>query len=107
MRREVAEAWVRDLRSNPPQTTTMLYDGRAHCCLGRLCVVLGLPPTIYEDVVLPDAVMQLADIKDQEGRFTIPAGEYATASTSLAALNDGGMTFSQIADMIDYFWEDL
>jgi hypothetical protein len=41
MKREIAEAWIADLRTNPPQATGQLYDGEGYCCLGRLCLVVG------------------------------------------------------------------
>lgn len=41
MKKEIADLWIADLRANPPQAKGALFNGQGHCCLGRLCVVLG------------------------------------------------------------------
>lgn len=100
MKREVAEAWVKDLRTNPPKTTTVLYDGTGYCCLGRLAMVLGCAPNdeIMEAYLSQD-LMDLSGMRTSCG--TLPNDD------SLAEMNDAGSTFAEIADVIEKYWEAL
>lgn len=119
MKREIAEAWVADLRTNPPQATGRLYDGTGHCCLGRLCLVIGATfghhtneyhdgeyypvldgETLFEHEVLPREILNLAGIRSQ-------SGIYGDAGKELTDLNDNGATFAEIAVVIEENWESL
>ena len=106
MNREIAELWVKDLRSNPPQTRLKLFDGKGYCCLGRLCLLAGLTP--YEedrrfffstnDATLPNKVLKWAGMRDEVGHYK---------DTSLAEQNDSGKTFAEIADIIEAHVDEL
>lgn len=100
-----------------------------HCCLGVLCEITGMEelpsscPNLYDlDFGFPDdpddhnstvLPYQLAAgvgfISDSNSPMVNPSFYYPdnlgnTQSHSLADLNDAGLTFSQIADVIDYFF---
>jgi hypothetical protein len=117
MKREIAEAWIADLRTNPRQTTGMLFDGRGHCCLGRLCLVVGatfenkieeggnygpypvLDGTMLEEnEMLPFAIQKLAGMASDNGAY---------GTNALTHLNDNGVTLAKIADIIEKHWEKL
>ncbi len=125
MKKEIAEKWVADLRTNPPQCKSVLYNGRGYCCLGRLCVILGVEfKNQYEinvsyplyqylpyrdgnrintdysaDAVLPEEIQDLAGMHSANG--------FMHSGNALSDLNDSGKSFSQIADIIEENWEVL
>jgi hypothetical protein len=116
MNRKLAKLWSADLRDPAhKQAKGALFDGKGHCCLGRLCVVLN--EQFVRDTstqryfvegtnnfeVLPGRVMDRAGIATDGGQFVPAYGRI----DSLADGNDEGLTFPQIADLIDCFWEDL
>jgi hypothetical protein len=112
MDKAIAEAWVTDLRSNPPQAIGFLYDAEGYCCLGRLCIVMGIPKEdIMEEADLDSqpgwrkkSTMRspVGRPKDDEG-ISVAGNCYGT----LADANDAGCTFEQIADAIERDWERL
>ena len=55
--------------------------------------------------VLPKEMLSI--IKTPIGEFTIYDVDGESESFSLVNLNDSDFTFNQIADVIDYFYEDL
>lgn len=99
MKREVAEAWIKDLRSGPKQGQNFLGDETTgHCCLGRLCVVLGVefdPKGIH----LPPKAREAAEMKSGTGWYG--------HENHLTNDNDSGLTFAEIADIIEAHWEEL
>lgn len=109
MKRKWARLWIKDLMAGHKQATHMLYnpltDG--HCCLGRLCRIVGLKPIIngryasfkHDNIILPAVVMRITGMHSYDGK--IP--HY----NSLATMNDKGMTFPQIAAIIRKHWRDL
>lgn len=117
MKREIAEAWIADLRTNPPQATGQLYDGEGYCCLGRLCLVVGatfekridedgLFPVLNgtmlsEHEMLPDQIQSLVNMNSNDGAY----GE--NNDDTLTTLNDDGLTFAEIADIIEKHWQEL
>ncbi len=120
MKKEIAEKWVADLRTNPPQCKGSLYDGEGHCCLGRLCVVLGATFVeksensnyshypIYEGTVLYESGLLPQEIQDEAGMITREGSLVEEEDLySLASLNDKGYNFFQIADIIERNWEKL
>lgn len=129
MKQEVAKAWADDLRSGPPKCQGTLFDGIGYCCLGRLCVVLGIEAIRKTDSSLakengcyyefdgsigslPQSVMKASGVRTRYGSlFDSDSSLFdsdATATTcSLARMNDGGFTFTQIADFIDTHWKRL
>jgi len=99
-----------------------------YCCLGVLCdlaVKAGVPisvdgPTLCEaddpddeeywngveydssDALLPDSVMKWAGLRSDDGKlFGSGDGFYGNENDTLAARNDGGASFAEIAELID------
>jgi hypothetical protein len=116
MKQEIAKAWSADLRDPAnKQASGVLFDGECYCPLGRLCVVLGekfvwsgeLVRYVVEGTeswqVLPFHVMDKAGMHTLSGAFPVTENRFV----KLSAANDAGLTFPQIADLVDYFAEDL
>jgi len=111
--KELRKKWVEALRSGQyKQTVGVLYDGTGYCCLGVACKVMGVEPetrnnNFYFDDQNSVLSINAADklgLKDCNGEF----GTDDTILTgSLTTMNDDGMTFEQIADMIEYEPEGL
>lgn len=118
MKKEIAEAWIKDLRTNPPQADGALCDGKGHCCLGRLAVVLGCKfkfdegedgyvPVLKGRIlkassVLPWKLRQLSGLKTDNGALNDGDVDFV-----LAEMNDKGVPFRKIADLIEKHWEAL
>jgi hypothetical protein len=120
MKKEIADKWVADLRTNPPQCKKVLYNGKGHCCLGRLYLVLGARfeedaslkvyyPVFNEKLqsctrayafCLSDDLIKAAGMQSRTGK-------YDSESAGLTVMNDNGNTFFQIADVIEKNWEKL
>lgn len=120
MNPEIKTKWVAKLRD--PDTkqgyNALAYPNGARCCLGVLCDIavqdhLIRPPVsnfdddsegglYYEDrdKVLPSRVGEWADVSSPNGTFALPHGP----DIALSELNDSLFTFSQIADVIEYFF---
>ena len=122
MNRKIAELWIADLRTNPPQSRGVLFDGNGHCCLGRLCELNGLKPvenrhsdrnTYYYDdetFMLPSQVKEWAEMKSDDGSYGsyIGVSRYiGEDSGTLTDDNDSGKTFAEIADIIEAHIEEL
>lgn len=113
--------WIKALRSGQyKQGKHQLHSGDKFCCLGVACdlfkeeleldtreaEMLGCEEkcTVYDSewTVLPDVVQEHLDLKTIDGSPTLSEED----TFSLVSLNDGGMSFSQIADRLetgDYF----
>lgn len=124
MKKEIADAWVKELRSgNYKQATGVLKScGDGFCCLGVLSdmyvktfpeiatwddgdfTILGTDQ--YENLNLPEAVMKWSGVRNYAGRVgnLIDDEGYEVI---LANLNDDGSTFDEIADVIEEHWEKL
>lgn len=97
MKPRIKAKWVSALRSGKyKQTTGIMYDQGAHCCLGVLCEVAGAKRRggrfihkrtngIY---LLPEALRKQVALDGQQ-------------ESHLTRLNDHGKTFDQIADYIE------
>lgn len=116
---ENAKKWVAALRSGDYEQETIGLMRQAYqpgygsktkngpdkfCCLGVLCDISGLAkwkgigesatPTYMGDLFhLPKAVMEWAGLRDDCGAF----GE----ERALSGINDAGIGFSEIADIIE------
>lgn len=103
--------WVEALRSGEfKQTEGALCARGRHCCLGVGCeLAIRSGVTInrddrqtrvafdnFEDV-LPDQVIKFLGLKSDDGHF-IAAGHI---HKTLAAINDAGTSFLEIADIIE------
>lgn len=124
MKREIAEKWIADLRTNPPQATGALFDGKGHCCLGRLCLVLGatfekqivgghyfpvINDKIYRDAsTLHREIIEMAGMNSRTGRFATGVDDDGDVEFDyLTDINDDVGTFPDIADIIEAKWESL
>lgn len=122
MRKEIADLWTAALRSGKyKQTRGFLKTEEGFCCLGVLCelavesnIIKG--PT-YQDMEgerkyyyaksrydLPTEVREWADINTDE--------EIGPKNLMLVVMNDGpnyddGMSFDEIANIIDTEWRKL
>ena len=119
---DLAKAWLDELRSGKyPQGTGKLRDGSdAYCCLGVACELYRQTYgkgewqwqktedndfAVYAFVVdvehlvgvLPAAVRDALGLDDSEGGYYDDGGN----PKSLVNLNDAGMTFAEIADIIE------
>lgn len=126
-----AMAWAAVLRTDEFEQgmgnlTSRSQNKDRDCCLGVECK-LAIKDGLHLDVVempngtvyyngrgdfLPLKVLEWGDFKDFDTGFNIevfePTGEYSeTIRYSLSSLNDAGLTFSQIADLIERFWDQL
>ena len=100
MDKQIKEDWLEALRSGEyQQGTGFLEKDGCNCCLGVLCRVLEIEgegesmagETVYFDgycATLSDRLLLTAQISDD-------------LAMELAAMNDGGTTFEQIADYIE------
>jgi hypothetical protein len=100
--------WVEALRSGKyQQGTGQLRGYNSDCCLGVLAVVAGLPDEQIgracqlselrrDDLVGPWSLNEL----EPEYGLNEPAS-HTTTQRKLAAMNDGGASFAEIADYIE------
>lgn len=116
MKREIADKWVEALRSRKyKQGDGCLRNGDNFCCLGVLCDISGLGKWEKSDhydnglfycgtnAVLPGSVMDWSGINHFKGLFKTDEGD----GVCLTSLNDSGMSFAEIADVIEKHWEQL
>lgn len=113
MKKEVADLWVKTLRSGKyKQATRSLRSGNSFCCLGVLCDIskqgewsitgnyMDSKEGSNDHGYLTLAVMDWSGIKNKSGKFD-------DLLRNLAQRNDDGESFEKIADTIDVHWEDL
>lgn len=113
MKKVIADKWVKALRSKQyKQGHGALRDGDQFCCLGVLCnlhaeakpkfAVNETDPASYggEEAFPPTIVQNWAGLKNE-------CGEFQVGDDSLADLNDHGVTFQEIADIIEKNWRKL
>lgn len=116
MKKSVAIKWAAALRSDEyPQGKGMLQDDEGnYCCLGVLCKVAekegvivimdklfgGLKGTTLGD---QPHVLAWSGIRNNHGTYPNSKGYMH----SITYLNDEGSSFSEIADIIESFWELL
>lgn len=125
--------WLEALRSGDfQQTAGQLFSKtkNAYCCLGVACRIAGLPSyeverdeelSVYFGVqgeeynassylTLPTAGREWLGVSDENPAIDFPEdlldlssdfGDYIPRD--VASLNDGGVTFAQIADLIEHF----
>ncbi len=110
MKQEIAQQWTAALRSGEyQQGKHYLHTDNTYCCLGVLCELYKhAHPDQQPDTpggyfghtsALPSAVQSWAGMCSQRGE--VP-GEH-----TLAHLNDGGVSFTDIANIIDCNWASL
>lgn len=129
----IAMKWVKALRSGDyKQAQKFLKVDNAYCCLGVLCEVVGFgfKRAELQEVKAKGVVYQLVcqDAGDETGVIAGEAQEKATIGSRSGSLpfhyidvegtwrmetielteaNDAGLTFAQIADIIEWAWQDL
>ena len=122
MKKEIKDKWVAALRSGEyQQTKEFLATSDGFCCLGVLCDLYikehDDPSStryqtwkndcefrdnlldLHENMVLPRQVREWSGVSSSDG--AINNGD------CLTQMNDQGMSFSDIADVIEERWEDL
>lgn len=116
MKQEIAEQWVAALRSgNYKQRAAHLRKGDRFCCLGVLCDIhLQTHPecgpfgehTGYMGhlAALPQSVMRWSGIRTRYGDV---GPNYPGPTKLLVTMNDNGLSFDEIADIIERSWSDL
>lgn len=111
MNREVVREWVEALRSGKYKqgTKKLRTTNDEYCCLGVLCELAvkhgvihrvgegyGMAGDVYADIFeLPYSVTEWSGIKDSAGSY------YDVEPKALSRLNDDGMNFSEIANIIE------
>ena len=116
MKKEIAVKWAEALRGGKYEQHTSALANRdrtRHCCLGVLCELAiedGVELETHSGEVhysfegeatgLPGVVMDWADMDTAIGQLP---GNYV----SLDVENDTGMSFGEIADLIERHWEAL
>lgn len=117
MKQEIMEKWVEALRSGRyEQGRGRLRRGDKYCCLGVLCEVLEIPADLGDNDlysylgrsdILPRTALDLSGMRSISGVLKnlvrYGDGHYC----SLMALNDDGVPFGFIADVIENHWEEL
>ena len=132
MNKEIANKWTAALRSGDyPQGAGALCGGKSFCCVGVLVEQFRIEfPGIIQRIdgevekntavyrinhgdrttnhtdILPDIVSTWAGMFSAVGVFN-EALDYDRLNYGLISLNDDGLPFNQIADLIDNFSELL
>lgn len=117
MKKEIADMWVAALRSgNYKQGINRLRnENNEFCCLGVLCDIsekgkwasLNHFP-FYTDgndwssFSLPEGIRIWAEISVKNPSVKVGLDEY-----TLSHLNDGGISFEEIANYIEKYWETI
>jgi hypothetical protein len=102
MKKEWADKWAKALRSGKyKQGFGKLYnkDTKRYCCLGVLCKLTKNRMTGPKEY-LSQKVMDQTGMPSKQGSV-YPCGY------NLSGLNDTGMSFNMIADIIEKEWENL
>lgn len=109
--------WIKALRSGKyEQTSGWLHNDKGFCCLGVVCDVLGLPVKDERDQSANNARAYILDPFKQwsddiayarmlPDRMANVLGLNSDQMHALASSNDKGMTFSEIADDIERYWQ--
>jgi len=123
MKPQIAKLWCEALRSGEfKQGTGKLrqvdeHDGKKYCCLGILCELYSKdlekkkkPSTnlYYKNLLLPLEVQKWAGFRVDVGIcFNKYKGKDGLMYSSLSSLNDSGITFKGIANIIEKEVENL
>lgn len=96
MNAKIKKRWIEALRSGKyKQGIRALKPTRdTYCCLGVLCKVMGAR-NWTEEYTLPSHIYEKAGLNDEDPRIKWKG------KTTLATLNDEGMSFKQIANIIE------
>lgn len=119
MKKKIMKKWVEALRSGEfEQGESYLDRNGKYCCLGVLCAlavnegVVRVSESAYTgtydygdcrmDGSLPKEVMKWSEIKTDMGVLASSGGK-----TSLATMNDQGVSFKEISRIIEQNWKEL
>lgn len=114
MKYSVMKKWVKALRSGKySQTTDALKYDTGYCCLGVLCAISGLDKfkratggRLYtyggKYGLLPKKVLNFSGMKTDNGQYSNNTG-----TSCLVDKNDAGLSFKQIANIIERQWRKL
>lgn len=127
MRKDKAMKWVKALRSGKyKQGQNYLQEGDMFCCLGVACEVFKVPSIkrygrirygtvdLSSEQFLSLKAQEKIGLSTEDGAFeplavkwprSMPKG--LRCKSSLAALNDAGATFKQIASFIELNYKHL
>lgn len=118
MNRRVKEKWVEALRSGEHQQVKdkLEVPSGGRCCLGVLCYLavedgLNLNVQVYDQTVTYDGVeatpprnvVRWAGTESANPMIRFRGNDGQYYDYTLTHLNDTGLTFDQIADLIEYF----
>jgi len=121
MKKEIADIWVKALRSDDYKQVQGYLTKRegntnSFCCLGVLCDIMQKQTkelkveTMYDHYKynghgsnLPVEVRKWSGMTSSDGGFT----SNVDLEETLMTLNDTGKTFKEIADLIEKYYEQL
>ncbi len=113
MKQEIAEQWAAALRSGKyQQGNGALFRDNKFCCLGVLCDLhhqqhptpekgIGVDGYLNHIGLLPHPVQVWAGINSPDGRIRTPG---RLIYNSLMLMNDSGVPFTEIANVIESQW---
>lgn len=97
MNKEIKEQWLKALRSGEyKQTTHTLRDEDGYCCLGVLCDIMAPGEWIANTMRHCSDILPLS-IAQEAGLSKDPM----IGGICISKLNDNGMGFLEIADIIE------
>lgn len=110
---ELQTKWIEALESGEyKQSRRALNDGTGFCCLGVLCEIAGMDfekrgsytyysfDGQYSGQVLPDTFTSKIGLRDRYGSLKQGIAHSGTISSTLIGLNDRGVPFSEIAQLM-------
>lgn len=114
MKKEIADIWVKALRSGDyKQGWFALHVNDKFCCLGILCDIAHKERVVknvrnneigvaydFNGKILPESVMKWAGMHSRKG-------EFKSSLKSLIDYNDHGASFQEIADIIEKRYTEL
>ena len=115
--------WVNALRSGEyKQAQDYLRTNDGYCCLGVICDLTDNTKWIKENIyyfysykipiyaeemtkcaTLPSTIITNIGLEEFDDVVNLPIKDRSNNKVCLAELNDEGLTFNQIADLIEYF----
>jgi hypothetical protein len=112
MKKSWARKWVKALRSGKfiQGRSHLKLDGK-HCCLGVLCELTPYKERFTEmrsstrvgyNIHLPEEIKKLVGMQSMNRVFKVEM-----SASVLAAMNDTGKTFEEIADVIEEHWKEV
>lgn len=121
MIKEIADEWVKELRSgNWQQGREFLNRDNRLCCLAVLCEI-GIKHGVEvikkqckdrisynaTTIALPEQIMKWSEVKTYCGILPLPHPSKQLCQENLSDMNDRGLDFDAIADAIEKHWEAL